>query len=150
MVTVQFRFSTSSTVAYECLQLCVLDATAHERVHVAEGDCRKRDRGVAQLQTEQPEALTEIDSVPFTVLFVCIKPSLRFRIMSYKFRREKTADSLLLTIQTSFHDQRQLLLQNCIVRSKDSPPCDRQTIFISRVYFYTLLREPYAILSKAC
>ncbi len=50
--TVERQFSARTTVAYECLQLGVVDATAHERVPVAEGDRREADRGVAQLQTE--------------------------------------------------------------------------------------------------
>ncbi len=61
MATVERQFCARST-AYEGLQLGVLDATAHERVDVAEGDRRKGDRSVAQLQTEQPldQMLTEI------------------------------------------------------------------------------------------
>ncbi len=53
MATVEWQFSAQTTVAYEGLQLGVVDATAHEWVPIAEGDCRKGDRSIAQLQTEE-------------------------------------------------------------------------------------------------
>ncbi len=51
MVAVEIQFSARSTaVAYEHLQLCVVDAADHERVDVAQGDHREGDRHGAQLQ----------------------------------------------------------------------------------------------------
>ncbi len=68
------------TVAYECVQLCVADATAHERVDVAEGDRRKGDRRVAQLQTEllSPKCSEKSLAIRLRVLFCVRKEQFAF------------------------------------------------------------------------